>query len=70
MIMWSVALPLAEINMMWYSLPLIVVISLVYSATRHEAMGPILAHSARLGVMITGFMAVIMVALALIAWWL
>jgi heme/copper-type cytochrome/quinol oxidase subunit 2 len=66
--MLSAGLPLATINQMWYSLPLIVVISLVYSATRHEAMGPILAHSARLGVMITGFMAVIMVVLAFIGW--
>jgi hypothetical protein len=66
--MLSAGLPLAAINQMWYALPLIVVISLVYSATRHEAMGPILAHSARLGVMITGFMAVIMVVLAFIGW--
>ena len=66
--MLSAGLPLATINQMWYSVPLIVVISLVYSATRHEAMGPILAHSARLGVMITGFMAVIMVVLAFIGW--
>jgi hypothetical protein len=61
---------LAEINLMWYSLPLIVVISLVYSATRHEAMGPILAHALRLGIMIAGFMAVILVVLAAISFWL
>ncbi|MBI3838030.1 MAG: hypothetical protein HY288_08865 [Planctomycetia bacterium] len=66
--MLSVGLPLATINLMWYALPLIVVISLVYSATRREAMGSILAHSARLGVMIAGFMAVILVVLAFIAW--
>jgi hypothetical protein len=61
---------LAQTAMMWYSLPLIVAISLVYSATRHEAMGPILAHSLRLGTMITLFMAVIWVALAVISAWL
>jgi hypothetical protein len=61
-------LPLATINQMWYALPLIVVISLVYSATRHEAMSAILAHSARLGLMITGFMAAILVVLAFIGW--
>ena len=61
-------LPLAAINMMWYSLPLVVVISLVYSATRHEATGPILSHSLRLGFMIALFMAAIMVVLALLSW--
>ena len=61
-------LPLATINQMWYALPLIVVISLVYSATRHEAMNAILAHAARLGLMITGFMAAILVVLAFIGW--
>jgi hypothetical protein len=66
--MWTGALPLATVNMMWYALPLIVVISLVYSATRHEAMNAIVAHAARLGVMITGFMGVILVVLALISW--
>ena len=43
----------------WYSLPLIVSISLVYSATRHEEAGPILRHALRLGLWITGFMAVV-----------
>jgi hypothetical protein len=61
-------LPLAEINMMWYALPLIVVISLVYSATRHEEMTPILVHAARLGSMITLFMATIMAGLAFLSW--
>ena len=60
--------PLAAINMMWYALPLVVVISLVYSATRHEPMDAILSHSLRLGFMIAAFMAVIMAVLALLAW--
>jgi hypothetical protein len=41
----------------WYSLPAIIAISLVYAATRHEAMGPILRHALRTGFCITGFMA-------------
>lgn len=64
------SLPLADINLLWYSLPLIVVISLVYSATRHEAMTPILGHSLRLGLMIGGFMAVILAVLAGLSLWL
>jgi hypothetical protein len=66
--MWALVLPVAQINLMWYAVPLIVVISLVYAATHHEAMRPILAHAARLGVMITGFMLAIMVVLAFISW--
>jgi hypothetical protein len=62
-------LPLvAEVNLMWFALPLVAVISLVYSATHHEAMRPILTHSARLAVMIIGFMLAIMIVLAIIGW--
>jgi hypothetical protein len=61
---------LAEANMMWYALPLVVAISLVYSATHHEAMRPILAHAVRLGLMIVGFMLAIMAVLAIIGWFL
>jgi hypothetical protein len=58
---------LAQANLMWYALPLIVSISLVYSATHHEAMQPILAHALRLGLMIVGFMLAIMAVLTLIS---
>ncbi|REK12780.1 MAG: hypothetical protein DWQ37_11120 [Planctomycetota bacterium] len=62
------ALPLAQVNLMWFAVPLIIVISLVYAATHHEAMRPILTHAARLAVMISGFMLAIMVVLAIVAW--
>lgn len=32
---------------LWYSLPLIISVSLVYGATRHELLAPILDHSLR-----------------------
>ena len=51
----------------WYALPAIVSISLVYAATRHEAMGPILGHAVRTGLWIIGFMAVFFVILSLIS---
>lgn len=41
----------------WYSLPAIISISLVYAATRHEEMGQILNHALRTGLLITTFMA-------------
>ncbi len=58
------------INDLWYMVPLIVAVSLVYSATRHELMHPILTHAVRIAVWIIGFMAVIFVVLLLISWWL
>lgn len=48
---------------MWYSVPLIVVISLVYAATRHEFMRPILEHAVRFGVWVVAFMLIVFVVL-------
>jgi hypothetical protein len=47
----------------WYLIPLIIVVSLVYSATRYEAWWLIVRRAARLGSLIIGFMAVILVCL-------
>ena len=64
-----IPLPLfAQIPQLWYSLPLIVVISLVYAGTRHEPMEPILRHALRLGLWIAGFMGVAMLILLYLAW--
>jgi hypothetical protein len=57
-------------NRMWYSVPLVVVISLVYAATRHEAMKPILEHAVRFGLWIVAFMFVVFVILSLLTYWL
>lgn len=48
---------------MWYALPLIVSISLVYGATRHELMRPILEHAVRFAVWIVVFMGVLFVVI-------
>lgn len=58
---------LAEI---WFALPLIVAISLVYAGTRHEATGVIVGHAARVAGWITGFMGLIWVVLLAVSWWL
>ena len=58
---------LAAVNRLWYTLPLIVTVSLVYSATRHEEMSPILRHALRTAVWIVGFMAIVFVVLYLIS---
>jgi uncharacterized membrane protein len=54
-------------NNFWYALPLIITISLVYAATRHESVGPILSHSLRIGGWIVAFMAVIFGLLYLVS---
>ena len=53
---------------LWYALPLIVAISLVYAATRHEFMGPILHHAWRIAVWIMGFMLIVFVVLLVLEW--
>jgi hypothetical protein len=43
----------------WYFLPLLVSVSLVYAATRHELLTPILAHAVRFALWIIVFMGVV-----------
>jgi len=54
---------------LWYALPLIVAVSLVYAATRHEMMGPIIRHAAHTFVWIVGFMVVVGLVLFLLTFW-
>jgi hypothetical protein len=53
------------IGRLWFLLPLIVIVSLVYSASRYESPERILRRAGRLGLQIAGFMTII---LALLAW--
>ena len=55
-------------NRLWYAAPLVLAISLVYAATRHERPWPILEHAIRFGSWIAGFMLVIFVILYVVAW--
>ncbi len=57
---WSVDL--------WYAVPIIIAMSLVCAATRHEQMRPILFHAARFVVGIAGFMLAVFVVVAFISW--
>lgn len=52
----------------WFAVPIIVSVSLVYSATRHEEMGPIVVHGARFAVWIVVFMAIVFAGLQLMSW--
>lgn len=51
----------------WYAIPLILAISLVYSASRHESSTLILIRAARLVVTIGGFMAGVLAILLILS---
>ncbi|TWT55655.1 hypothetical protein [Allorhodopirellula solitaria] len=51
-----------------YYLPLIVAISLVFGATRHEDMKLILKHAFHTARWITGFMAIVFAAMLIMDW--
>jgi hypothetical protein len=48
---------MASVSIYWLILPLVIAISVVYSASRHEAWPRIWAHSLRLGLWILGILA-------------
>ena len=54
-------------SQLWHFVPLVVAISLVYGATRHELMQPILANAFKFGVWIVGFVVVIALILFLVS---
>jgi hypothetical protein len=56
-------MPIFAATTLWYAVPLIISVSLVCAATRHEDMGPILNHAVRFGGWIVVFMVVVMAAL-------
>ena len=55
-------------NDLWYALPAIVAVSLVYAATRHERMRPIWFHAGRVAGWIIGFMSIVCVVLVFLSW--
>jgi len=52
----------------WFAVPIITSVSLVYAATRHEEMGPIVIHAARFAVWIVVFMAIVFAVLQALSW--
>ncbi len=57
------------LNPLWFALPLVVTVSLVYAATRHEEMGPIVQHAARFGLLVVVVMAILLAILFAMSWW-
>lgn len=50
----------------WYAIPLVVSVSLVYAATHHEQMRPILWRAMRTALWIIGFMLITFILLYLL----
>jgi len=61
---------LSAIAKIWYSLPLIAVVSLCYGATRHENLREIMIHSLRTCIWVLGFMAVIFLLVMATGFWI
>lgn len=57
-----------SMGLLWHSVPIIVAISLVYGATRHERLKPILIHAYHTAVWIIGFMVAIGAVLAVLSY--
>ena len=53
----------------WYSIPLIIVVSLVYGATRHEYLKEIFQHALRSAIWVVGFMTMIFVIIWVAGFW-
>jgi hypothetical protein len=55
-------------GLLWHAIPIVLAISLVYGATRHELLKPILAHAYHTAVWIVGFMLIIVAVLVAVSW--
>ncbi len=66
---WFFLLADGHIPRLWYALPLVVVVSLVYGATRHENLKEIVEHSLRSAVWVVGFMAIIFAIIYVAGFW-
>jgi len=60
----------AGANQLWYFVPLVVAVSLVWSATRHEEMGLIVVRAGRAAVVMFALFGLAFLLLFLISRWL
>lgn len=67
--MWLILADASAVNQLLFATALILVVSLVYGATRHETMSGILVNAYRAAIWIVSFMAVIFAILFVISWW-
>jgi hypothetical protein len=60
---------LTDFARLWYAAPLIIAISLVYGATRHEQTPKVLMQSLKSFLWIMAFVVVIMAVVVLVGFW-
>ena len=65
---WPLVFAATSVARLWYAVPLIVSVSLVCAATRHEQMGPILIHALRFAIWVVVFMGIILAVLQFLSW--
>jgi hypothetical protein len=53
---------------LWHALPLVLAVSLVYGATRHEHLPGITAHAVRAALWLVGFLGVIFLIVLWMSW--
>lgn len=66
---WPFVIAQAQFARIWYALPLVVVVSLVYGGTRHEYLREIMIHSFRSAIWVVGFMGVIFAIIYVAGFW-
>jgi hypothetical protein len=66
--MWALLAQIPNLNQLWFAIPLIVSVSLVYGATRHEHLPEIFYNAYRAAIWILGFMAIIFAVLFVLSW--
>ncbi len=60
---------LATTNIYWFLAPLVLAISLVFSATRHEDLPPIFLGSIRLATSSMVLLGIVFLVLLVVSWW-
>jgi hypothetical protein len=65
---WTCLLAAMDPLRIWFAVPIITSVSLVYAATRHEEMGSIVVHAARFAVWVVVFMAIVFAGLQAMSW--
>jgi hypothetical protein len=65
---WAYLLAAVGATRLWYAVPLVISVSLVCAATRHEDMRDILVHALRFAVWVVVFMTIVLAVIQLLSW--
>jgi hypothetical protein len=67
-VIWPWMLAAVGATRLWYAAPLIVSVSLVCAATRHEDVRPIAIHAFRFAIWVVVFMFIVLAVIQLLSW--